>query len=207
VSNGKGRPRNSKAAKAAIVTAARERFAAEGYDRATIRSIAADAAIDPALVMRYYGSKEGLFAAAAEFDLHIPDTEGLPRARAGVALLDHFLTRWEVDGSLQALLRTAVTNRVAAARMREVFARQVAPAIAALCRDRSTVAIRAGLIGSQLLGLALCRYILELPPVLGMSREALLTLVGPVIQNHLDASPAPSRAASRAARKNRLVQK
>jgi AcrR family transcriptional regulator len=208
VNTGKRRPRDSKAAKAAIVTAARERFAAEGYDRATIRSIAADAAIDPALVMRYYGSKEGLFAAAAEFDLHLPDAAGLPRGRAGVALVDHFITRWEVDGSLQALLRTAVTNPVAAARMREVFAGQVAPAIAALCRDRNAAAIRAGLISSQLLGLALCRYILELPPVVGMSREALLTLVGPVIQKYLEgAGPAPSRTGSRAAKKDRLVRK
>jgi len=169
------------------VTAARERFAAEGYERATIRAIAGDAGIDPALVIRYYGNKEGLFAAAAEFDLRIPDAAGLPRARAGVALVDHFITRWEVDGSLPALLRAAVTNKAAAARMREVFAGQVAPAIAALCADRRTVPIRAGLIGSQLLGLALCRYILELPPVVGMSREAVLANVGPVIQNYLDA--------------------
>jgi AcrR family transcriptional regulator len=186
VSTRKRRPRDSKAARAAIVSAARERFAAEGYDRATIRSIAANAGIDPALVIRYYGSKEGLFAAAAEFDLRIPNAAGLPRARAGVALVDHFITRWEVDGSLQALLRAAVTNRAAATRMREMFAEQVAPAIAALCTDRHTVAIRAGLIGSQLLGLALCRYILELPPVVRMSREIMLAQVGQVIQGYLD---------------------
>jgi AcrR family transcriptional regulator len=61
--------RKSDRTRAAILTAARERFGADGYERATIRAIAADAAIDPAMVMRYYGNKEKLFAAAAEFDL------------------------------------------------------------------------------------------------------------------------------------------
>ncbi|MFC7615369.1 TetR/AcrR family transcriptional regulator [Actinokineospora soli] len=59
------KPRRSDATKAAILTAARERFATDGYERATIRSIAADANIDPSMVMRYYGNKEKLFAAAA----------------------------------------------------------------------------------------------------------------------------------------------
>src|ERR687883_609279 len=91
------RPRDAEATKAAIVQAARERFAAEGYDRATIRAVAADAGIDPALVMRYYGSKEGLFAAAAVFDLRLPDPSKLPRAKLGASIVDHFLTRWEDD--------------------------------------------------------------------------------------------------------------
>src|SRR5688500_19720526 len=91
--------------KAAILSAARERFAADGYERATIRSIAADAATDPALVMRHFGTKEKLFAAAADFDLRLPDLSTLPRESLGVALVDHFLRRWEEDDTLQALLR------------------------------------------------------------------------------------------------------
>ncbi|MFZ0875271.1 MAG: TetR family transcriptional regulator, partial [Pseudonocardiaceae bacterium] len=63
------KPRRSDATRAAILAAARERFAADGYERATIRAIAADASIDPTMVMRYYGNKEGLFAAASEVDL------------------------------------------------------------------------------------------------------------------------------------------
>ncbi len=65
--------------RANILAAARERFAAEGYERATIRAIAADAGIDPALVMRYYGNKAGLFAAAADFDLQLPELAAVPR--------------------------------------------------------------------------------------------------------------------------------
>ncbi len=182
----KTRPRDAEATRAAIVRAARERFAADGYERATIRLIAGDAGIDPALVMRYYGNKEGLFAAAAEFDLRIPDLAGLPRTRAGAAMVNHFFSRWESDDTLQALLRAAATNRAAAARMREVFAAQVAPAVAQLCADRRAAATCAALIASQLLGLALCRYILELPPVVAMSLETLSSRVGPIIQRYLD---------------------
>src|SRR5436190_14098251 len=87
--------RRSDATRAAILGAARERFAADGYERATIRAIAADAGIDPAMVMRYYGSKDRLFAAAAEFDLRLPDLTSVPRTRLGETLVGHFLDRWE----------------------------------------------------------------------------------------------------------------
>ncbi|MDX6281715.1 MAG: hypothetical protein QOH03_2786, partial [Kribbellaceae bacterium] len=112
-----------------ILAAARERFAADGYERATIRAIAADAAIDPAMVMRYFGNKEKLFAAAAEFDLRLPDLSQLPREEVGAALTNHFLDRWEDDESLKALLRASVTNEAAADRMRQLFADQLGPAI------------------------------------------------------------------------------
>ena len=115
--------------RAAILAAARERFGADGYERATIRAIAADAAIDPAMVMRYYGSKEKLFAAAAEFDVRLPDFSDVPKERLGEALARHLIERWEADDTLRVLLRTAVTNEVAAERMREVFAGQLAPTL------------------------------------------------------------------------------
>src|SRR5919197_3958281 len=87
--------RRSDRSRAAILAAARDRFAADGYEKATIRAIAADARIDPALVMRYFGNKEKLFAAAAEFDLRLPDLTALPRGSVGKALVKHFLERWE----------------------------------------------------------------------------------------------------------------
>ena len=117
--------RRGDATRTKILTAACERFAADGYERATIRAIAADAGIDPALVMRYYGNKEGLFAAAAKFDLCLPDLSALPREAIGAAFVEHFLTRWEEDDTLKALLRTAATNERAAERMRSIFTTQV----------------------------------------------------------------------------------
>src|SRR5213080_4165623 len=106
--------RRSERTKAAILAAARTHFAASGYERATIRAIAADAGIDPSMVMRYYGNKEKLFAAAAEFDLHMPDLSAVPVDQLGTVLARHFVQRWERDDTLMALLRAAVTNEAAA---------------------------------------------------------------------------------------------
>ncbi|MFI6129869.1 TetR family transcriptional regulator [Micromonospora sp. NPDC051141] len=177
--------RRSDATRAAILHAARERFAADGYDRATIRAIAADARIDPSMVMRYYGSKEGLFAAAAEFDLHLPDLAQVPPERLGETLTRHFLRRWEADGTLVALLRAAHSNPGAADRMRGIFADQLATAVARSGVDRETAARRAGLVASQILGLALTRYVIRLPPVVDLDADELAGWVGPTIQRYL----------------------
>lgn len=177
--------------RAAILTAARERFGADGYERATIRAIAADAAIDPAMVMRYYGSKEKLFAAAAEFDVRLPDFSGVPKERLGEAMARHLIERWEADDTLRVLLRTAVTNEVAAERMREVFAGQLAPTLRMLAIDEPTV--RAGLVASQALGFALCRYILELTPIVNLPIGDAVAWLGPTITRYLT-SPVPNQA-------------
>jgi AcrR family transcriptional regulator len=178
--------RRSDSTKAAILVAAREQFAALGYQAATIRAIAASAGFDPALVMRYFGNKEKLFAAAAEFDLRLPDLTQLPRSTVGQALAEHFLERWEGDETLMALLRAAVTNPVVAERMQSIFASQVVPMVGKLCGEpRAAVAARAGLISTQALGLALCRYVLKLPPVVALKRAEIVRRVGATFQSYL----------------------
>jgi AcrR family transcriptional regulator len=179
------RPRRSDATRSAILAAARERFAADGYERATIRSIAADAGIDPAMVMRYYGSKERLFAAAADFDLRLPDVTAMPRTEVGIRIVEHFLNRWEEDETLMALLRATVSNQVAAERMRAIFADQVGPAVAALAAVPAEAPVRAGLLATQMLGMALCRYVLKLPPIVSMSRADVLAWLAPTVQRYL----------------------
>ncbi|MEV4809621.1 TetR family transcriptional regulator [Micromonospora avicenniae] len=183
------RPRRSDATRAAILQAARDRFAAEGYERATIRAIAADARIDPSMVMRYYGSKEGLFAAAAEFDLRLPDLTTVPPGQLGEVLVRHFLDRWEGDETLAALLRAASTNPGAADRMRAIFADQITEAVAALGTDPATAARRAGLVAAQTLGLAFTRYIVRLPPMVAMAPEELVAWIAPSLQRYLTGMP------------------
>jgi AcrR family transcriptional regulator len=177
------RPRRSDATRAAILRAARERFAADGYERATIRSIAADAAIDPSMVMRYYGNKERLFAAAAEFDLRLPGLSGVPVEEFAAVLVGHFVDRWEGDETLMALLRAGVTNPAAAERMREIFAAQLGPLAEQLAPDEPHR--RAGLVAAQILGLALCRYVLKLPPVVAMGRADVIAWVAPTVHQYL----------------------
>jgi AcrR family transcriptional regulator len=175
--------RSSTDTKAAILAAARERFATDGYERATIRSIAADASIDPSMVMRYFGSKERLFAAAADVDLRLPDIIDVPADRVGHALVTHFLDRWEGDEGLMVLLRTGLTNAGAAERMRDVFSAQIVPLVPDHHRDQA--ALRAGLVATQMLGLALCRYTLKLPPVVAMSRAEIIFWLGPTVSRYL----------------------
>jgi AcrR family transcriptional regulator len=104
------RDRRSETTKAAIMMAAREEFAAKGYQAATIRAIAANAGIDPALVIRYFGNKQDLFAAAAQFDLQLPDLKEVPKRALGAALVEHFFHRWERDETLMPLRACAASS-------------------------------------------------------------------------------------------------
>src|SRR5206468_3186096 len=125
----------------------RARFAADGYERATIRSIATDAGIDAAMVMRYFGNKDCLFAAAAAFDLRLPDLAAAPPGERGARLAQHFVALWagpDAGGGLAILLRAAATNVAAAERMRAIFVEQVLPMVAAVAPARP--AERAALI-------------------------------------------------------------
>ena len=189
--------RRSDRTKAAILGAARDRFAADGYAGATIRAIAAQAGIDPSMVIRYYGTKERLFAAAADFTLDLPDLTGSPPDEWGSLLAHHVVRRWERDDTLVALLKAAVTHEAAAARMRTIFAGQVGPRVAAVEPDPAAAARRAGLIATQMLGLVLTRYVLKLPPVVAMSADELGGWIAPVVQHYLTGSaPGPSIAAA-----------
>jgi AcrR family transcriptional regulator len=169
----------------AILAAARRRFADDGYERATIRAIAADAGIDPSMVMRYYGSKDGLFAAAVDVALRLPTLDDLPAGRRGETLVRHFLSLWEggrTSDVLTVLLRSAVTNEAAADRMRSVFATQVGAVIGPATEDGPA---RAALVASQLLGVALCRYVVRLPEIVALDPDTLVAALAPTVQRYL----------------------
>jgi len=175
--------RKSDRTRAAILDAAQKLFAQHGHDRATVRDIAAKASIDPALVIRYFGSKDELFVRAAAFDLRMPDLSKVKRSQIGDTLIRRFLELGEGFTGMTVLLRSAASNDYAASRVRELFAAQVLPAFARV-GSRADAAERAGLVASQLLGLALCRYILKIPPVAEMSAEEIVKHIGPTIQRY-----------------------
>ncbi|WP_369259348.1 TetR family transcriptional regulator [Streptomyces sp. R35] len=180
-------PRRSDGTRTAILAAARERFAADGYERATIRAIAKDAQIDPSMVMRYYGSKEGLFAAVLDVDLRMPDPAGLDMHDVGRVLVSHFLDLWEENEVLTAILRVGVTNQAGAERMQAIFRDQLAPFAVRACPDPEQAPARAALCSSQLLGLALARYILRFGPAVALSRGEIVAWLGPTVQRYLTA--------------------
>lgn len=187
----------SQPARDRILEAARRLFATEGYERTTIRAVAAAAGIHPSMVMRYYVSKEALFAAAAHFDLGLPDLAQTPREEIGRTLVLHFLHRWgsEVQ-ELPALLRMAATHPGAHQRLLEIFGSQLVPALAQVC-GREEVQIRAALVATQMLGLAFTRFVLGLPAVAALAEEVIGRNVGDTVQRYLTgplAGPATRRA-------------
>ena len=179
--------RKSERTRGAILKAAQELFAELGYARTTVRDVASRAAIDPAMVMRYFGSKDALFARATAIDLKLPDLTKTAPEQFGDTLIRHFLDIWEgpsSNGTLIILLRTSASDEDIAAKTREVFAGQVLPMLARVAGS-GELATRAGLISTQLLGLALCRYVLKVPPVVAMTPERIIACFGPLLQRHI----------------------
>ncbi|WP_028934693.1 TetR family transcriptional regulator [Pseudonocardia spinosispora] len=178
----------SEAARTAILDAVRDLLARKGFAGTTIRAVAAEASVDPSMVMRYYGSKEDLLAAALDVDLHLPDPAQCRPERLGRTLAEHMISRWEgqlADGLILMLLRSASNSRLAAQRYREMFESQVLGLIRAVIGDTPDTARRAGLVAAQAAGVALCRYVLEIPPVAALEGEELAALLAPVLQHYL----------------------
>ena len=182
---GTGGPR-SEGTRRAILGAARATFAARGYEQTTIRAVAAQAGVDASMVMRYFGSKAGLFTAAVTMDLDIPDLRSVPASGRGELLVRLFINRWEAppsDDEMIAMLRAGVTSETVAGRLQDVLSQLVTEPIAAFGDERATE--RGTLIGAQLLGLGLCRYILRFEPLASMSADEVVAAVAPSVQRYL----------------------
>jgi AcrR family transcriptional regulator len=182
---GVGGPR-SEGTRRTILDAARDIFATRGYEQTTIRAVAAQAGIDASMVMRYFGSKAGLFTAAATMSVEPPDLRAVPAARRGEVLVSHFVSRWEEDLSGDStifLMRTAVTAPAVAAQLQATFDELILGPVAALGQQDAPA--RAALIGTQLLGLALCRYILRLEPLASLPLDEVVPPAGRAVQAYL----------------------
>jgi AcrR family transcriptional regulator len=194
---GVGGPR-SEATRRAILDAARAIFASHGYEQTTIRAVAAEAGIDASMVMRYFGSKAGLFAAAASVNLEPPDLGSVPARRRGELLVRHFVDRWECNPSAASLvlqLRAGVTDDAVAEQVQTNFRRLIVAPVAALGdpdADR-----RSALIATQLLGLAVSRYILRNEPLASMPIEEVVANISPTIQRYLTQPIAGGSGAAR----------
>ena len=182
--------------KGLILAAARSAFASAGYEATSLRGIAREAGVDPALVMHYFGSKDRLFAAVMRLpdDLFQKDvalnTDGTTDVGERVAEL--FLSVWEEPASrepLLAVVRSAVSHEAAAATLRgfvsdALLARLAAPSAVP---DRP---LRVALVGSQLAGIAMLRYVVQVEPVASAEVGTVVAWLAPTIQHHL-AGPSP----------------
>jgi AcrR family transcriptional regulator len=190
VSSGRsGRRPGPSTTREAIAAAARTQFAEVGYDRATIRSIASAAGVDPALVIRFHGSKEALFRevmalppataeAIARLGEGSRETVGRRLAEAVVALLENPATRSIVVGRI----RSASSHPEAAALVRETVTRDLAAMAASITDDRPEA--RAALVGSTFVGVALARHVVLVEPLASMPAAEVVDLIAPTFQRY-----------------------
>jgi AcrR family transcriptional regulator len=187
-----GRRPGNQDTREAILAAAKTAFAERGFDKASIRQIATGAEVDPALVHHYFGSKEKLFLATMEAP--IDPAEMIPKIMAGGAdgvgerLVRTVLTVWDspAGGSIVALLRSALSHDWSARMLREFVTSQILRRIVQqLDIDPKEAPLRSTLAASQLVGLAMARYIVKLEPIAEAPRETIVAAVGPTIQRYL----------------------
>jgi AcrR family transcriptional regulator len=175
----------------AILDAARRAFAEHGYQHATIRGVADLAGVDPALVHHYFGTKQELFVAAVQ--LPVNPVEQLMAVlnedsdQAGRRMVETFLSVWDhaaTQSPLLALIRSAVGDEHAAAMLREFITEEVLGQIAHRLGG-ADASLRATLVGSQVIGLAMARYIVKVEPLASAPRTQVVAAVGPTLQRYL----------------------
>jgi AcrR family transcriptional regulator len=173
-----------------IAVAARTLFAELGYERATFRRIAAAADVDPALVVHFFGSKEELFLEVMQLPPALSDAlvrvADEPRDRMGrrlaelvVGALENPATRTVVLGRI----RCATTHPDAAALVREIVTGDLSALTTAIGGDRPEV--RAVLVGAQVVGFALARYVVLVEPLASLAASDAIDLVAPTFQRYL----------------------
>lgn len=189
--NRSGRRPGKPQTKHAILEAARQLFAARGFERTTVRAVAARASVDPALVHHYFGSKDGLLEAALRPPLRaLAGIQSITESRVeqrGERIVRLFLSLWsdeEEGAAYLAVVRCAASNDRAAAIMRRVIMQQImGPVIASL--GVPDAPLRANLVGSQLIGLVMARHVVRLEPIATATTETIVAAVAPTIQRYI----------------------
>ena len=174
-----------------IERAARDLFGERGFDATTIRAIATRAEVDPALVHHYFGSKEQLFVAVMElpFDPMVAvsmladgDLEGV-----GERIVKFALDSWdrpEVRPVMLGILRSAAADPGAARMLRELLISRFLAQFAAQV-GRPDERLRVALAGSQIVGLAMARFIVGIEPIASADNATLARAVGPTLERYL----------------------
>ncbi|MQA85053.1 MAG: TetR family transcriptional regulator [Streptosporangiales bacterium] len=172
-----------------ILAAARRLFGDLGYDGTTIRGIAREAGVDPALVHHFFGTKERVFVAAMEFPFDpediVPEIIEGPRAELGERFVRFFVRVWgdpQSRSGFLALVRSASSNERAAAMLRQFVTSAL---LARVAEHTGLPRLRMELAAAQLMGIALMRYILKVEPLASADDDEVAALVAPVIQHYL----------------------
>jgi AcrR family transcriptional regulator len=186
-----GRRPGTSGTREAILAAASRHFAQHGYDRASLRGIAAEAGVDQKLIAHFFGSKQQLFVAAVGLPFNPGDV--LPAILAGdratvgerlAGLLVNVLEQPELHQRLTGVVRAAASEPEVARMLREFLTRELfAPAAELLGNEDGP--FRANLVGSQIVGLVMARYVIALEPLASMPPNAVAAAVAPTLQRYL----------------------
>jgi AcrR family transcriptional regulator len=186
-----GRRAGESTSREAILEAARRLFAERGFDGASLRAIGAEAGVDAALVVHFFGSKAKLLTASVRWpfdpDIEVARVLEAGRSHTGEALARLFVSTWDELGErnpIITLLRSATTEPEAAANMREFMReRLMAPLLDGLGSDHPQ--LRSDLVVSQLIGLGIGRYVLRLQPLADTPPHVVVACVAPTLQRYL----------------------
>lgn len=166
-----------------ILDAARRVFGDVGYDRATIRAIAAAARVDKSSINQYFGTKAELFAEAVRWQIPFDRLAGATAQETVENHLRGMLTAWAVDpySPMAVLIRTSMTSTEAADIFRDHITNQVIPALAS-SMDANDARQRAALVTAVLMGVAGQRYLLAMPDLVELDVETIVRLTAPALR-------------------------
>jgi AcrR family transcriptional regulator len=187
----RGRRSGGEDTKAALLAAAREVFVERGYEGATVRSIAARAGVDAAMVNHWFGGKEGLFAKAV---LQVPvDPNALverlldgPVEETGERIVRNFLGVWDPlgGGQFAALVRSVTSHDQVAEVLRGFFVQTLLKRIVTRL-DVPDAELRATLLASQIFGMGMVRYVVRFEPLASADVETMVKAIAPNLQRYL----------------------
>lgn len=186
-----GRRPGTSGTKEAIERSARGQFGELGYDRATIRGIGRDAGVDPALVMHFFGSKRELFRAVIalpfEPEVVLPEVLAGPRSQMGKRLARFVVELFDDPQRrdvMVGIVRAATAEPASATLVRELATQRIVDAVASTL-DSDDAALRADLAASQIIGMALARYIIRFEPLASLPAERVAEAIAPNLQRYL----------------------
>jgi AcrR family transcriptional regulator len=193
----RGRRQGEPVSRDVVLRAAKQRFAMEGYEKATLRAIARDAHVDPAMVLYLFGSKAELFRESLRLiidpDVLVAAMTGDPDDQAGdigARMVRTYLNIWEgpdTAASMVAMLQSATSNSDAHDAFRGFMQSYVLTAVSGVLGGGEAARLRAMLAASQLVGVAVLRYVMNVAPLATLSADEVVTLIAPTVTRYLTA--------------------
>jgi AcrR family transcriptional regulator len=189
----RGRRQGEPVSRDVVLAAAKKRFASEGYEKTTLRAIARDAHVDPSMVLYLFGSKEELFRESLRLILDpavlvaaMTGTDG----DIGTRLVQTYLRIWEspdTAASMRAMLQSATSNTHAHDAFRSFMQNYVLTAVSGVLGGGEQARLRAMLAATNLVGTAMLRYIIQVPPLATLPGDEIVTLIAPTVTRYLTA--------------------